>query len=291
MKSLKYCFPLVICLLLACRSNTTSNGTAIGTASDTTQPTNTPTNQMALTGSSGDGSVVLDSIVFDKEYGDCAGENPCVRISTRTIQVKSGVTVVVQEAINHDLRLATASFLVVGEEKAADQPIADIGETIRKDFEENGKEFNMSWEYEVASTVALNAQHLLSVDVGGMTFTGGAHPNHANTLLFFDTRTGKRLTLADVLVPTYRPRLMQLIDQKLRQLYEIPAGIDLTEHGFMEKNIEPTENFMLTSQGITLHYSPYEIAPYVMGHIVVEIPFADINDLLKTDGAASTLAN
>ncbi|MCC7224517.1 MAG: DUF3298 domain-containing protein [Chitinophagales bacterium] len=274
-------FILVGCLS-ACRPTSAPNSTTQLTIADSSQ-----TEIQALAAKPiANGAVALDSIVFSKDYGNCANENPCLRVRTSTIQVKGTAAA---DAINSTLRLSTAYFFVLGEEKATDKPMEQIGEQLHREFLELGGESPMSWEYEVGSTVLLNAHNLLSIDVGGMTYAGGAHPNHANTLLCFDTQSGKQLTLADIMKPNYQARLTQIVENKIRTLYEIPAGIALTEHGFFEDKIALTENFALTPKGITFHYSPYEVAPYAMGHIVVDIPFADIKDLIKPDGAAAPL--
>ena len=47
--------------------------------------------------------------------------------------------------------------------------------------------------------------------------------------------------------------------------------------------LEPTENFYLTPQGITFYYNIYEIAPYVMGPTSITLPYERIQHLLNDE--------
>jgi hypothetical protein len=54
----------------------------------------------------------------------------------------------------------------------------------------------------------------------------------------------------------------------------------LTEILF-ENKIEHNDNFTLADNGIVFLYNRYEIAPYVFGEIILEIPYEEINDILN----------
>lgn len=275
---------LALLCLAACRSQQATPPTA----NSTTINLQTNSSNTLLDNNKND-ILQIDTLSFDKQYGNCAAEEPCVSIKTKTLNVTKGTTASALQNINVALQLAVAAFLNNGEEKAANKPIAELAEALHQDFEKNGKEFGMSWDFDITSSVAMNQNNLLSTQISSMTYTGGAHPSHNNTLQTFDISNGNRITLSDILVPTYQPRLTQIIENNIRKQYEIPPSKALKEHGFIEETINPSDNFMLTPTGITFHYNPYEIAPYVMGHIVVEIPFADIAELIKPNSPASTL--
>ena len=44
--------------------------------------------------------------------------------------------------------------------------------------------------------------------------------------------------------------------------------------------LAPTENFYIGPKGLTFHYNVYEIAPYVMGGIEIELPYEIMSHLL-----------
>jgi Protein of unknown function (DUF3298) len=62
----------------------------------------------------------------------------------------------------------------------------------------------------------------------------------------------------------------------------VPSA-DLKEAGFWFKDgrFQSNENFGLTDKALLFEYNVYEIAPYVMGPTTVEIPLAEIRDLLR----------
>ena len=51
--------------------------------------------------------------------------------------------------------------------------------------------------------------------------------------------------------------------------------------GYYPENIKPTDNFCVTSTGITFLYTPYEIGVYAVGMPRIEIPYSSIDELLK----------
>ena len=58
----------------------------------------------------------------------------------------------------------------------------------------------------------------------------------------------------------------------------------LLEQGFFNiEDIFPNNNFWLDNEGIHYAFNQYEIAPYVMGVIKVDIPYEDLKDILRTD--------
>ena len=47
------------------------------------------------------------------------------------------------------------------------------------------------------------------------------------------------------------------------------------------ENIKPTDNFCVTSTGITFLYTPYEIGVYAVGMPRIEMPYSSIDELLR----------
>lgn len=121
--------------------------------------------------------------------------------------------------------------------------------------------------------------HAVSYLVAVSTYEGGAHPNTGYISFVYD-ETGKRLELAALFRSdaNYLDRLSTLSRKEL-------ATREFAEVGMIDAGTEPTvENFstfMIEDTGLTLVFSPYQVAPYAAGEQLVTIPWTVIADLLR----------
>jgi hypothetical protein len=113
--------------------------------------------------------------------------------------------------------------------------------------------------------------------------TGGAHGNREKRYFVFDEKKGVMLSLDTLILQEGRARLNELVTEAVRRYAGVSAGRPLTEQGFFYDSIEAPENFFITESGISFHWDPYEIAPYVMGSIEISIRGNDAHDLLTED--------
>lgn len=49
---------------------------------------------------------------------------------------------------------------------------------------------------------------------------------------------------------------------------------------YFADRIMPNGNFILTHKGITFNYTPYEIASYAEGEVLLFVPYSSIKELL-----------
>ncbi len=277
---------ILLCLVVACKPKNESPSPSSSNAVAHTE-------QATILGKADNNNAILqiDSLLFNKQYGNCQQEEPCVSIQVKTLLATAGTNAQALQNINQALHNAAATYMIEGNEAVANRTMEQLAELVRQTFEKEGKQYGMSWQYDIESYLRMNENQILSVEVASNTYTGGAHPNFANSLMSFDTQTGNRLSLSDLLVPTYQPRLSQIIAQQLRQQFDIPAAVPLTQHGFITDHVAPNDNYMLTPKNIVFHYNAYEIAPYVMGHIVVEVPYDQISDLIAPNSKINALSH
>ena len=115
------------------------------------------------------------------------------------------------------------------------------------------------------------------------TYTGGAHPYGGNWPVSFDVKTGKELTLNDVVKDI--DALYELVETALKEKYA-----DWIDDFFIFDNDDPfegfktgeyTQGFAVDYDGLTLIFNPYDIAPYAAGQQVVKIPFKGHEDILE----------
>ena len=115
-------------------------------------------------------------------------------------------------------------------------------------------------------------------------YQGGAHGSHYLNVLNFDTRTGRLLTLDDVFKRGYKQPLMHLIMKQLAKDMELKDDSlpTLREAGFFWE-MEPAlpTVFQLKPGGIDFTYNIYDIAPYALGAISVDLTNAQLREWLK----------
>ncbi|NJO02353.1 MAG: DUF3298 domain-containing protein [Bacteroidia bacterium] len=106
-------------------------------------------------------------------------------------------------------------------------------------------------------------------------------------------QTGQLLKLDDLLVPGYQEKLLPLVEQKLRQNYNIRADQSLSEFGFSfpEAKFYLSDNFYLKPEGLGFFYNVYEIAPYAVGFQDIFIPYEEIQSLIKKNGLLAAELN
>ena len=105
-------------------------------------------------------------------------------------------------------------------------------------------------------------------------YFGGAHGMDAKTAIVFAVDTGKRITEVDLFKPGYEERLTQSLRANLLVSVE---DVDM----LFETEIDPNGNFYVSDEGITYIYGRYEVGPYVLGIVEVNIPWDEISDILK----------
>lgn len=172
-------------------------------------------------------------------------------------------------------------------EKMKTVSVNDYRESNLKLYQENPDMFgaSMNWS-EVAHMLPMyNDNDLLSIRQEWYSYSGGAHGNYGASNYAINLKTGKRIKLEDLFQKGSQSALSEIVEQKIleQQRKFIGERATLQDAGFFVEEIKPTENFYLTKKGIGFYYSPYEIAPYVIGAIEVFVPFSDCKHLMKKD--------
>jgi hypothetical protein len=73
-------------------------------------------------------------------------------------------------------------------------------------------------------TVRYQSDRLVSLNFEVSFFLGGLHPQYASVFTSFTAATGAKISLADVLVPGYGPRLTRIAENKFRAVKGIKPG-------------------------------------------------------------------
>lgn len=140
-------------------------------------------------------------------------------------------------------------FTIGTDKKAIDEMLGEWRSEVKSAKGEPANEFsNLSWDSQSSVSGVGTAGKLLSVSLGGSSYTGGAHPNSGTQLATYDARTGKQVKLDELLTPQQMNALVKDIGAKLARL-KGPDDVDgqsFNWGGPEELKATIAENFALT---------------------------------------------
>ena len=163
----------------------------------------------------------------------------------------------------------------------------DLEELYRKEEKEFGDADQRAWysyyKY-VRSQVELYRKNLVVYHTRFEEYTGGAHGIYMDSYLNLDLRTLTPVRLDDLFAPDYEEALTDLLWNQLMADNQVATRQELEDLGYGSTGeLTPTENFRIGEKGLTFHYNVYEIAPYVMGGIDIELPYEIMSHLLNDE--------
>ena len=143
----------------------------------------------------------------------------------------------------------------------------------------------VDWQVARTAFVMYANADLVSVVVKSEGYLGGAHGFSEETLFVFDGRSGKALSWDDVIAPGSRPIFERAAEAEFRRARGIQPTQTLQDAGFTFENdtFALPHNFALTDKGISCHYNPFEVAPYVMGATNFTVPIEVVLPALRSE--------
>lgn len=133
-------------------------------------------------------------------------------------------------------------------------------------------------------------EKVLSLFGTEIAYSGGVHPNQICVSATFDMVSGELLQMDDILInDSAATALSQLIIESLTankneyQIYDGYASVINERYGGAADNWKDQTDWYLSSNGLCVYFSPYDIAPYVSGQIIVEIPYNQLSSIVKDD--------
>ena len=142
---------------------------------------------------------------------------------------------------------------------------------------------SLFYEISEAVDIVYADNRLLVLANSSFSYTGGAHGNYGTSYDNVDLQRGRKLTLNDVMDSSAASKTVEkLLAKEFVRKFPLDEDQKLRDVLLVEK-IELTQNFMLTGKGIAFNYTPYEIAAYAYGQIVLFIPYKVIAAYLKPE--------
>lgn len=141
--------------------------------------------------------------------------------------------------------------------------------------------------YECLYTPVRMDDVVISLSGKSSSYAGGAHPNHWLHSVTYEPGTGKVLTLADILENA--GNLDWLCSYVLDALSNLGEDYFLFDDyvQVVKTRFTPDgagySSWYLSGTGLALYFSTYEIAPYAAGDIVIEVPYTELNGIVKPE--------
>jgi hypothetical protein len=161
-----------------------------------------------------------------------------------------------------------------------------------KDFLEMNKDLTRDegmdgWSYSREEqdliTIAYMDRNILVLSRMLYSYTGGAHGIYGSGYICLDLNGQNVIKLNDVLTSQGISKLPGLLEKNYRLQNDIDPKQTLQEAGLFEDTINANDNFLLTPGALIFNYTPYEIAPYAAGEVMIYIPISELEAYLKPE--------
>lgn len=161
----------------------------------------------------------------------------------------------------------------------------------RKDYQErveNGQTDFYAYSFYCDVTTERLDSTVISVLQVNSIYSGGAHPNYAQTAYNLNLASRRQLSLADVILPDQAELLEQgVLDRLAIQFGGLEnSGLyadypEIVPSSFSETEL--TTNWYFTDKSLIIYFNCYDIAPYAAGIIKVEFPYETLGGVLKPE--------
>ncbi|KQK25310.1 hypothetical protein AR438_06785 [Chryseobacterium aquaticum] len=139
-----------------------------------------------------------------------------------------------------------------------------------------------NWDTGYFMKLKSNTNDFLQIEYMFSSFEGGAHGNYGFSERVFDLKNNKKLTLKDITTMP-KARLEALL---MKNINTIPSGTTDSQGAvknsdmLLLKAIPANENFYFDEKNLYFHYSPYEIAAFAAGDIIIPVSWEELKGTL-----------
>ena len=124
---------------------------------------------------------------------------------------------------------------------------------------------------------------LATVVLNTSSYMGGAHGSSAQTYFNFDLKHQKQVELEQIVAAGKKSELEKLAyDAFKKWVMDNQLADNIADYEQVWK-FKLSDNYYLAQQGLILQYSEYEIGPYVVGLPRLELPYSQLQNILKKE--------
>lgn len=148
-----------------------------------------------------------------------------------------------------------------------------------KDFKSNFPDNEQVWQLLVETEITYISEEIISIALNTYIDTGGAHGNDSIIFMNFNPQTGELYAINDVV--TDIDSLSKIAESYFKNEVMLLENNDSMEDYFFGESFKLPENIGFGEDGLIFLYNVYEIASYAEGYTEFQIPYNEINHLLK----------
>lgn len=138
------------------------------------------------------------------------------------------------------------------------------------------------WQSWLQAKLVDQHDDLLVIELSSYLFTGGAHGIPGRGFINYSRSRKQALTLPDIILPGREDAFWNLA-RSARRAWLTREGLDQDRDFQASWPFVTTENIALLRDGVQLKYDVYAMAPYSMGHPVLNIPYEHLQEVLRPD--------
>lgn len=163
----------------------------------------------------------------------------------------------------------------------------DFFASVKEDSKEWISDIDRSQTWESGSFMKLISQtdDFLQIEYLYTSYEGGAHGNYSFNARVFDLKNNKKLDLKDI-ITTPKEKLEALL---MKNLNKIPSGTTDSDGAVNNSEmllvdvIPANKNFYFDEKNLYFHYSPYEIAAFAAGDIIIPVSWEELKGTINPE--------
>lgn len=266
-------------VLISCGSKTTTTTTTTGNQTTTTTTTTSSAGKTDTTHS----EFALSEVFYKSVNGCQKTDSNCSYIEVIVSKLMQGPA---KDKINKAILDSAIKFSYTGDSLTSFNMNAVL-DTFVAGYNANKADMTsrgygadvIPWNLETNASIPYYNPTIVSYQIYSYSFLGGAHPSTNNWYYNFDWQTGNALKITDVLKPGFETKLNELIVADFRKQKNLKPNEPLNSILF-NNTLTYTNNFAIQQGKLVFVYNPYDIAAYVYGPTVIEIPVSQISEYL-----------
>jgi hypothetical protein len=211
----------------------------------------------------------------DRKAPGCGNEKDgCAHVEFTWVEVAGGPA-----AARQRINAAIAGFVASSPKATPESSAQDFIHDYASAGEDSPSPFQL-----IRTVKALRiAAPVFSLECSEYSYTGGAHGASGTRYLNFDPATGEPVKLASILKAGAMARLTAVAQVHFRRERKLAATAKLENEGFdfPGGRFALNDTYGFGEKALLFFFNDYEIAPHGMGTTLVEIPYAEIRDLIR----------
>ncbi|KMQ63240.1 hypothetical protein ACM46_14675 [Chryseobacterium angstadtii] len=149
----------------------------------------------------------------------------------------------------------------------------------------SGISYAQSWYTSSHMNLISTANDYMHIEYVQSAYEGGAHDNYGFSERVFDLKNNRKLELKDI---TSMPKA-KIETLLMKNINKVKSGTTDSEgevknsEMLLVETIPATDNFYFDEKNLYFHYSPYEIAAFAAGDIVIPVSWEELKGTLNTE--------